>query len=180
MKIRAFMPLIFIAMLSACASGIPRPISEPPPVKTSVAEARTDIERLRGTQVRWGGKIAGVENHPTETWIDIVELPLSRYGRPQETDRSGGRFIARIEGFLDPHVYTSGRQITVAGTLEKTLSRAIGDYPYTYPVVKTEVHHLWSPLEDMPPRYYYDPYWYDPWYPWGYPPYPYYHPRFYR
>lgn len=180
MKCANVILLISLSLLTACASDLPREISEQPAVKLGVNDARDNIDRMRGTKVRWGGSIASVENHAAETWMEIVELPLNRYGRPIETDRSGGRFIARIDGFLDPHVYTSGRQITVAGTLEKTVAHAIGDYPYTFPLIKADAYHLWPPEAAVPP-YYYDPYWYDPWYPWGYPPpYPYYHPRWYR
>jgi ClpP class serine protease len=34
---------------------------------------------------------------------------------PKETKESGGRFLALVEKFLDPHIYRKGREITVAG-----------------------------------------------------------------
>ena len=179
MKFHTAMLITLTAALSACASNVPRAISEQPGTSISVAQARSGMDRLSGQSVRWGGKIAGVENHATETWIEIVQQPLNRFGRPMEGDSSDGRFIARIEGFLDPHVYTKDRLITVAGTLEKILQRPIGEYPYSYPLMHAVVYYLWSPTADMPSHYIYDPYWYDPWYPWGYRPYLYY-PRYYR
>ena len=88
--------------------------------------------------VRWGGAIASVENRRDETWIEIVERPLN-------TDKSAGRFLARVDGFLDP-------------------------------AVRVEHVYLW-PLPSRAARHYYrSPYWYDPWYPWGYP-HPYRRPR---
>ena len=148
MKFRALMPMILSVALSACASNVPRAISQEPGTPISVAQARGGIENLSGQSVRWGGKIAGVENHKTETWVEIVQLPLNHFGRPVEGDSSDGRFIARIEGFLDPQVYTKDRLITVAGTLEKITQRPIGEYSYTYPLMHAVVYYLWSPTAD--------------------------------
>lgn len=178
MNFRTALVIFLSALLGACASNVPRAISEQPSAEVSVTQARNDMDRLSGQSVRWGGKIAGVENLATETWVEIVQLPLNHFGRPVEGDTSEGRFIARIAGFLDPHVYTKERLITVAGTLEKTVQRPIGEFPYTYPLMQASVYYLWSPAADVP-AYYYDPYWYDPWYPWGYRPYLY-HPRIHR
>ena len=149
----------FSLLLIGCASQVPRAVSEPPPSKLSVAEARANQGPL-GTPVRWGGIIAKVENHPNETWIEIVERPLDSNGRPRQVDQSGGRFLARFDGFLDPTIYTPGRAITVAGTLQENITRPIGNYPYTFPVVKVTSFYLWPPEQ-----VYRDP-WYDPWYPW--------------
>ena len=131
MKLPAFILISLSAVLCACASSIPRAITEQPDTRISLTQARGGMAQLSGQSVRWGGKIAGVENHSTETWIEIVQQPLNHFGRPLEGDASEGRFIARIEGFLDPQVYSKDRLITVAGTLEKTIQRPIGEYPYT-------------------------------------------------
>ncbi len=148
-------------LLAACASQVPRAVSEPPPHSPSIAEARAN-QGPAGAQVRWGGTIAKVENRKTETWIEIVERPLDDNGRPRQVDQSGGRFLARADGFLDPAIYSTGRQVTVAGTLQEVITRPIGDYTYTFPVVKAATLYLWPPL---PKAARHDP-WYDPWYPW--------------
>ena len=177
MKLRTTLLVLLTTALGACAGNVPRAISEQPSGHISVAEARKDMDHISGQDVRWGGKIAGVENHATETWVEVVQEPLNHFGRPIESDSSEGRFIARIDGFLDPRVYTKNRLITVAGTLEKTVQRPIGEYQYTYPLMHAVVYYMWSPNTDLPSHYFYDPYWYDPWYPWGYRPYLYFpHP----
>ncbi len=156
--------------LAACATGVPQAIREPAPGNITVAQARDAGERLVGSTVRWGGTIAGVENRSAETWIEIVERPLDSSGQPRETDRTGGRFLARISGFLDPAIYAKGRDITVSGTLLAPVARTIGEYPYAFPVIQTEQIHLWPKASPAPsPHYYYDPFWPDPWYPWRYP-----------
>lgn len=172
---RPILSLLLVALLSACASNIPRAIREAPANDIRPAQALAEPGGLRGAAVRWGGAVASVQNRPDETWIEVVERPLYSDGEPRRTDVSGGRFLARVAGFVDPAVYAKKRLVTVAGTLEEPVTRTIGEYPYRYPVVRATALYLW-PKEPEDGYYYpyYSPYWYDPWYPWGYPyPYPY-------
>jgi len=164
MRWTGLLPLIM--MLAACASHIPRPIREAPPGNVGVAQALAEPESLRNSRVRWGGAIASVENLKDETWIEIVEQPLSSDGQPLRTDQSGGRFLARVPGFVDPSVYALRRLITVAGQFESIVTRHIGEHPYRYPVMRVDSLYLW-PQEpaNIHYHYYYAPYWYDPWYP---------------
>lgn len=166
--------ILFLSLvLAGCASDIPRPIREAPALDLRPAQALEEAASRRGSAVRWGGVIASVENRVDESWIEIVERPLTADGRPRRTDASGGRFLARVPGFLDPAVYARGRLVTVAATLGEPVTRAIGQYPYRYPVVRVSTHYLW-PVEPQTVHhhYYYSPYGYDPWYPWRspYPP----------
>lgn len=164
-------------LLAGCASSVPPTIRTAPPGSPELAQARADVERFIGAQVRWGGTIAAVENRSSETWIQVVGRELGSNGRPRESDRSAGRFIARSQGFLDPEIYAKGRLLTVFGTVTGQMTRNIGDYSYQLPVVRVESLHLWEPLPRYRP-YYYDPFWYyEPWYPyphshsWRYHPY---------
>ena len=167
-----WIPLLLV--LGACATNIPDAIREPPPGDLSVAEVRRDPNAHIGRHVRWGGTIAGVENKKTETLLELVARDLDSDGRPRMTDRSPGRFLARVDGFLDPAVYANGREMTVAGTLEGVTTRTIGEYTYRYPLVKTDAVYLWEPrVERRSRRDYDDPFW-GPWGPWGPWPYPYY------
>jgi outer membrane lipoprotein len=161
---------LFLALaLAGCASDIPRPIREAPAGDISLVQALKNPEQHRGARVRWGGAITAVENRRDETWIEIVERPLEENGQPRTTDKSAGRFLARVQGFLDPAIYAPKRLVTATGTLDGNSTRTIGEHLYTYPVVRTEQVYLWPvPVRTEYP-YYYPPYWYDPWYPWGYP-----------
>lgn len=162
---------LFLAVtLAGCASDIPRPIREAPAVSTPLTPALKNPEQHRAAAVRWGGAIASVENRRDATWIEIVQRPLGAYGEPRDTDKSEGRFLARVDGFLDPAIFAPKRLVTVAGSLDGNNTRSIGEHPYTYPLVSVEHIYLWP----IPPRnvqhyYYRSPYWYDPWYPWGHP-----------
>jgi outer membrane lipoprotein len=168
--------LLLTALLGGCASQVPQLIREAPPAKLSVSQA-TAGQAQTGTRIRWGGTIASVDNQQNATALEIVERPLNGDGRPKQTDQTGGRFIARVHGFLDPEVYKTGREVTVAGALAGRTERTIGQHPYTFPLVDVTQVYLWPERREYP-RYYdpfYDP-WYDPWYPypWGpWGPFPY-------
>lgn len=172
---RILLLLLLSALLTACASTIPATIREAPPDKLSVGEAHAG-RGATGARVRWGGTIAKVENHATETWLEIVSRPLESNGRPQRTDQTDGRFIAKVNGFLDPDVYKNGRQVTVTGAFDGRIERAIGEHTYNFPIIAATQVYLWPqerPMAAYDP--WYDP-WYSPWYPYGYPwgPWPYY------
>lgn len=164
--------LIFVILalvLHGCASSIPKPISTPPPGNATLAEVRNNTEQFIGTQVRWGGAIDNVENRANETLVEIVGKELNRNGRPIEEDKSQGRFVARINGFLDPAIYAKGRLITVSGTIKEKIAKPIGEFMYSFPVVDAESYFLWQPLPKRS-RYDHDPFWYyDPWFPYPYP-----------
>lgn len=164
--------LVSLAFVAAgCATNVPREIREAPENSPTLAEVRVDSQRFIGARVRWGGTIAAVDNRATETRIEVVARALDRNGRPRETDRSPGRFIAVIDGFLDPVVYAEGREMTVTGALAGETTHRIGDHEYTFPVVRAENYLLWPPRSELQPRDF-PPWYYDPWYPWG----PYYYP----
>ncbi|MGI9302678.1 MAG: Slp family lipoprotein [Gammaproteobacteria bacterium] len=166
---------LLLTFAAGCASTIPPSIKSVPATSPQVAEVLVDAQAYEGEQVRWGGSIAGVENRENETWVEIVARDLNRSGRPKYSDHSDGRFLAVVEGFLDPAVYAKDRQLTVSGTIEGKQSRTIGDYPYTYPLVQVDSHYLWEP---QPKRAYgyghpYYPYHYG--FSYGYPFYPRHH-----
>ena len=163
---------LLATLLSAgCATTVPKEIREPPPDNPALAEVRTATQRFIGAHVRWGGTIASVDNRETETRVEVVARELGRDGRPRETDRSPGRFIAAIDGFLDPVVYAEGRDLTVTGVIAGEVTHKIGDHDYTFPVVRVNSYLLWPPRPEPLP-YDVPPWYYDPWYPWH----PYYHP----
>lgn len=168
-------------LLGGCATQVPAPIATAPVHNPQLSQVRTHPGDYQGVTVRWGGTIAEVENQEHDTLLVIVDRPLESDGQPQVNDTSQGRFLAQVNGFLDPVVYARGRLLTVVGTVAGSRSRKIGSYPYQYPVVAVESYYLWPrPVETV--RYYYpcyDRFWYGPsLYPWYRAPYswPYYCP----
>ena len=171
--------LLTTLLLASCASQVPITIRQPPPDNPVLDKVRSNPAGFQSRQVRWGGEILAIQNRKNVTVLTVLARPLSKDGEPRSTDSSQGRFIAQIPAFVDPKVYTTGRNVTVRGTLTGTETHLVGKHPYIYPVVKATDWYLWP--ETVPYPYdYYDPWWYDdPWYydPWY--PYPYYY-RHYR
>lgn len=170
---RHYFPLLLAALLLGACSTVPENISSPAVSAVTLSQATENPARVKGTQVRWGGTIARVENRQQQTRVEIVARELYDDGEPKKSDQSLGRFIAEIKGFLDPAIYAVGRNFTVVGTLAATMQGKLGEMNYTYPVVETDSYYLWplaeEPCETCAPWYY------DPWYPWGpYRRYPYY------
>lgn len=173
-----FLIIINLVLLVACASDVPleirQDISDNP---VTINAVKSNIVRYKGTDVRWGGIIAAVDNNQSDTWIEVVGRDLGSYGQPVGLDdpAARGRFIARIDGFLDPAIYKVNRGITVYGRVEDSVNRSIDKHPYTYPLVKATSYYLWSNNVLYPQRAYYYPY-----YPYGfyhpYGPYRYFYP----
>lgn len=156
--------LIFLASLvvSGCQS-IPNDLELDVP-NLSLSEVMGLPDNYQGQVIRWGGTVVKVENTDQVSRIELLAYPLNSYARPIPGQASEGRFIVQIDGFIDPLVYTQGREVTVTGTLAGSQNAMIGRFDYRYPVVRGETHKLWSPREEVEivPVY---RYWHDPWYP---------------
>jgi outer membrane lipoprotein len=167
-----FAAIIFI---SACSSHIPAEIRQSLDHAPSVAQVHQQPDNYTLQKVRWGGVILHTENKHNSSWLTVVALPLSNRGRPLDSDKSPGRFIAIVDGFLEPNVYNRDRKITVTGNLVRTETLKIGKFPYKYPLIQVTQYYLW-PSRQKPTNIDLTPFWYGPSY------YPYYspYPRRYR
>lgn len=168
--------ILCASFISACSSHIPLPIRQDLPASPSLQSAQQQTETFKSHTVRWGGMITRIENKQSHSQLEIIALPLGSDGQPQQSDQSPGRFIALVDQFLEPEVYSPERMITIVGTLQTSETRKIGEFPYVYPVIQVEHYYLW-PVRQQPA--YRDDWRYDPWmHPYYYPGYPYYPPRY--
>lgn len=163
-----------LVLLTGCASTIPEPIRQAPAGAPELNAAQQAPEKHQGQPVRWGGMVLQLQNLEEGSQVEILARPLDASGRPQEGDQSPGRFIARIPEFIDPAVVTPGREITVVGSLNGTLSRDIDAFEYIFPVVEVRHYHLWMPRVERRD----EPIWRDPWYDHPFYRHPYYHGRY--
>ncbi len=179
MKRTCVLGVIAAVLLGGCASVVPEAIRNAAPGNVQIAQVREQPQQYRGTVVRWGGNIVSTRNERDDTVIEVIARDLDSDGRPLEGDRSLGRFLVKAQGFLDPAIYKPERELTVRGPIEGVVEQAIGEYPYRFPLIQADSVYLWKPRPppQAHPRYpYYDPFFYDPWYPWGWPyyrPWPY-------
>lgn len=160
--------LLLLMLLQGCSS-VPEKIRTAPAGAPPLTQVRQAPQAHIGERVRWGGTIARVENRQAETLLEVVARPLHGDGEPKQLDSSEGRFIARVDSFLDPAIYAVGRNLTVVGTIVESVERKLGEMRYTYPLIQSESHYLWP--EYTPSAEPYDPWLYDPWYPWRRYPY---------
>ncbi len=126
-------------------------------------------EAYKGKIVIWGGEIIETINQKDGTTLIVVlQRPLDWTQEPK-IQRSEGRFIILVDGYVDPYVFRRGRRITVAGEILGRKVMHLGELEYPYPLLRSKQIYLWG-------EYYYSssPYTY-PYYRWGY--YGYYGPR---
>ncbi len=166
--------LAFFMLVSACSTHIPPEIKQPLEDSPGVAQVHHQIDAYLSQKVRWGGIILQTENKQNVTELTIVALPLSKNGETLKSDQSPGRFIAIIDEFLEPQVYSPERKITITGQVLRAETLKVGEFVYEYPVIQVDHYYLWPP-EPEPSYLGYPPYpWiYGPYYPWDYP---YYYP----
>src|SRR3972149_4860359 len=135
--------LVAAVVLGGCASVVPEAIRTAAPGNVRTAQGREQPRQFRDTVVRWGGNIVGTRNERDHTVLEIVGRDLDDEGRPREEDRSLGRFLAKVRGFLDPAIYKPEREVTVRGRIEGIVEQAIGEFRYTYPLVQADNCYLW-------------------------------------
>ncbi|EMG36915.1 starvation-inducible outer membrane lipoprotein [Desulfocurvibacter africanus PCS] len=160
-RLLAIVAAAFVAalVLSSCGSRLPKDMRITP---TTLADPLQVAERpgaYTNSTVLWGGRIVSLRPGREGTELEVLQFELNSSDRPESSQRTGGRFLVRTPAFLDPALYAPGREVTVAGTLEGSETRPVGERPYVYPVVASNDVYLWP--ERAPYR---DPY-YDPWGP---------------
>ena len=159
----------FLAALAACAP-ISQDIRRQADASAPYSEIQKNPDTYLGEMVIWGGVIIETTNLKESTAIKVIQTALDMQQRPTDLDSSQGRFIIRVDRFLDPDIFKKGREVTVGGEVSGKETHPIGEIRYTYPVVRAKEVKLWEQRVPSPP-YDYDPwYWgppYYPWRPWG-------------
>ena len=129
-------------VLAGCA---PPPVLKPmsAPLEIAPEAAASAAERYHGAEVVWGGRIVEVRNRADVSEIVIVAYPLDSGQRPRPKETSQGRFVARLDGYVESYDYAQGRFLTLSGKIDGSLSEDVDQHPYVYPVVHAEGVHLW-------------------------------------
>lgn len=138
--------ILLAGMLAGCA---PAPIY---PTDASIVVATPQQvsampDRYRNVQVIWGGRIVDVDNFPDHSEIEMLGMPLDSSQRPRLDQPAGGRFIAIMPGFVEPMDYPSGALMTLRGHIDGTRAGKVGEADYTFPLVRAQNTHRWTPEE---------------------------------
>jgi outer membrane lipoprotein len=154
---------VCLLSLFGCSTTPPTAlITQPPANDITLAEASVDPLRFIHSPVRWGGRILKVEEknsgEQTVLQLEIIEYPLDDKGKPTDSAKSAGRFIARVQLPEDKSRYYRNRLVTIAGTIVAVehYSLASGEQQQL-PVVASTDRYAWSE------EYRDDDYYYHPW-----------------
>ncbi len=162
--------LVMVSLLIAGCAPFSKAVLQQVDEGVTFAEVQRDPYRFMGKKVLWGGVIVETTNTEGGTLIKVRQTDLDFETRPKDLDTSKGRFLVRQGGFLDPAIYTEGREITAFGEIVGKKDMPLGEILYTYPVLRSEALHLWDERRAYPS---YDPWFWDYYsYPWFYGPYP--------
>lgn len=145
---RSRMVVVFAlcAMLAACA---PAPIyrADGTNVAVTPSAAAAAPARYQGQQVIWGGRIVEVRNFPDHSEIELLGYPLDSSQRPQMDKTAAGRFIALMPGYVEGMDSPSGAPMTLRGRIDGVRNGKVGEADYTFPLVRVEQSHRWTPEE---------------------------------
>lgn len=161
-----FAILVSLTLVAACAPVISSQIRAQVEPGLDLKEAKQNPDAYKGKIVLWGGIILRAENQKDGTMLEILQKPIDWLERPEDVDRSQGRFLALCKGYLDTAIYARGREVTVAGSIDGEETRPLGQIHYTYPLILVKEIHLWAkrspaPVYVWPPPYYWGyPWWY--------------------
>lgn len=147
----------------------------------SLKQIEQDDYACKCKKVRLAGKVITATALKTQTKVEVMSLPVASYSaKPVITSQTDGRFIAYLNGFVDPESLNN-QYISVAGTLTGKEKGKIDQADYEFPVIQTTVYKQWRQRQE----YDYDDYYWDDYYyggfgwgrphiwsrfDWGYPP----------
>ncbi|MCJ7546934.1 MAG: Slp family lipoprotein [Deltaproteobacteria bacterium] len=138
-----FLTMAAMLLLVGCAHVISKQVLTEVDRNATFAQVVNAPDAYVGKTVLFGGDIIETKNLPDKTVIAVLQRPLSRRGQPAGGDVSEGRFIIQTPGFLDPAIYSPGRQVTVAGKVLGKEVYPMGEIKYAYPLIEKRELFLW-------------------------------------
>lgn len=178
--IKRFGLLMLVVTVSGCVHAVSEAVRQQADLNVSFEQLVVDPQAYLDHVVIAGGTILEAQNIDQTTVLEVLQRPLDGYEQPLQVDRSAGRFMARCDMYLDPAIYTQGRDVTVAGRVLGSQTGKVGESTYMYPLLSCLEIRLWPQTAYAPETYDSYPAWY-----WGFwfwrpsyfwhPYYPFYH-----
>jgi len=145
-RLLAWTALLNLLWFAACATAISPETTKEVDQGISFESLLREPSAFYGKTVLLGGDIIKTENLPEKTLIIMLQRSLDSKMKPSGKDRSKGRFIISVPGFLDPAIYCRGREVTVVGRVEGKEVRTLDEIEYSYPIIGKRELYLW-PVE---------------------------------
>jgi outer membrane lipoprotein len=143
--ITVFLLFSMILWAGGCAPVFPKEALDKVDRRVTFKELQKDPDQFLGIWVMIAGVIISTKTTKKGSYIEVLQKPMDRDGRPLDTDETEGRFIAQADQFLDEAVYHPGRQITVIGEVVGKKTMPIDEIMYQYPLLTAKALHLWRP-----------------------------------
>jgi outer membrane lipoprotein len=143
--IQLFLPASLL-LLAACA---PAPIYKNTAgvIAASPQQVAQTPERYTNGNVVWGGRIVQVDNFSDHSEVELLAYPLDSSQRPKANDSGNGRFIAVMQGYVEPIDYPPGALMTVSGQLNGSRAGKVGQANYVFPMIRVTQSHVWTAAE---------------------------------
>ncbi len=143
-KSRQILLVLFAVLgLSACSS-LPQELNATSEQVLTDYNVFAESKGQASNDIRLGGIIAKVDNLKDKTRIEIVNLPISKSGKPDISDEPTGRFTVYFDGYLEPVAFSQGRLVTIVGQAAGEEQGKVGEHQYTFPVIKGQGYRLWK------------------------------------
>ncbi len=165
--------ILAVVLLSGCAHVFSEQASRLVDPSLTFEQIRKDPKARGGKFAKLGGIIVATRNTAEGSQVEVVQFRLGSDDMPDESSPSGGRFLAVTPDYLDNMVYKAGRAVAVIGEVKGEKTLPLDEISYRYPVLAIAEIHVWR-TEDLYPRGYPYPSYYDPFftpYWWYEPPY---------
>ena len=133
MKKRVWFIMSVVALLSACAPVISKQGLRELDPEITFQKLLKDPDRYKEKVALSGGQIVSTTVKEGETWVEVLQKPLSSQQKPEDTDVSYGRFLVHFMDFRDPAIYSGERKITVLGEVQGKKVMPLKEMDYTYP-----------------------------------------------
>ncbi|OOF46814.1 hypothetical protein BKK51_01735 [Rodentibacter trehalosifermentans] len=159
--------ILFFAVvfgLTACVSA-PKGLEAENFTRTDLTQIQPKDYACACHPIRLGGKIIHAKALENRMELEVLSFPVVSWNaKPLMEAQSNGRFIAYLEGFIDPEILKN-QYITVGGILKKQQTGKIDQADYVYPVIAVKHYRLWKIGADYYPdyddwRFYRGRYWY--------------------
>lgn len=143
--INVLVVLASIMAIAACGPTFSREALDQVDRSITFRELQNNPDLYQGKSVMLAGVVVDTRNTADGSFVEVLQKPMDRRGRPRETDETEGRFLITSPQFLDAAVYQTGRRISVIGPVSGRKISPLGEMQYRYPVVSAKELQLWEP-----------------------------------
>jgi|WetSurMetagenome_2_1015567.scaffolds.fasta_scaffold00354_11 outer membrane lipoprotein len=172
MKSFRFILIAALLFVTACAPVFREEIMKNSTLNPSLPELNSKPADFDGRMYILGGRILNTRSTEDGIVIEAMSLLVDSRGHIDYSDRYRGRFMAIMpkgKGMLDPLIFSSGKDVTIAGIYKGIRTGMIDKLEYSYSYFEIVGIRLWERAAYYSGPVYYAPYpsyyyWYGPGY----------------